>query len=103
MYWQLSTQSRHSTELAGVQVKREFASVASPVEVVETEGPVRVIRPDVFGKPDDFAHVQREVGEIVDCVAHHRRILGRGGWVRDWVEAVVWEAGCNLLMERWST
>ncbi|MDG2004182.1 MAG: hypothetical protein P8J20_12705 [Novosphingobium sp.] len=51
----------HSPKLARVQIERQFAGVKTPVEEVESEEPMRIVRFDMVGKPNHFTHVQGKV------------------------------------------
>lgn len=90
---------RTSVELASVQIEREVACVTAPVKVEEAEGPMCVVRPDILGEPNHFAHIRSQVGEVIDCVACHPRLAKRRGRVRNRVEPVVGKAAGDFPVE----
>jgi len=45
--------------------------VLTPVKELEPKAEMRVGNADMLSKPNDFTHVQSQVGKIVNCITQH--------------------------------
>lgn len=70
-----SDPKRTLAEPTRVQIKRQLACMATPMEEEQPERPMSVVPAHIVGEPNHRSHVLSNVGEIVDGVANHRCIL----------------------------
>jgi len=58
-----------------------------------------IIQANIIGKPDDLAHVSREVGQVVDCIRHSHVLIDRLEGIGHWVQSVAGKTIGNFLVQ----